>query len=428
MLKNYFKIAWKVLMRKKFYTAVTLFCISFTLFIVIAISSFVAHVNDTVPPKSKFNRVLKLYGLTVYSFKDGQEKTTSNGFPTYYFIEDYVKTLETPELVGIHSMMPIVVNIIKNGQKNEFRLKYTDANFWKITDFHFFEGKPFSQKDIDQKAKVVILDKQARDFFFPSNEVATGKYISIKNIRYRVTGVVQGVDQMNSFISSNMYFPITINDRYMIKNRHNHYTFGCGALVLAKNRRDFKKIKVEYQSMLRKLEKDIEGKYWYNRLTSYMEPGYMSIVKSFIHAENKRLIHLISYIFSTLIGFLILIYLMLPASNLANIQLNRIYERHDEIGIRKTFGASRNELLKQFIIENIIITIIGAVIAVVLTAIFIWLFNKSGVIPDSNIRINGKVLLFSISIAIVFALMSGITPALRMSKLQITNILSKEEL
>ena len=274
----------------------------------------------------------------------------------------------------------------------------------------------------------MILDKQARDFFFPSNEVATGKYISIKNIRYRVTGVVQGVDQMNSFISSNMYFPITINDRYMIKNRHNHYTFGCGALVLAKNRRDFKKIKVEYQSMLRRLEKDIEGKYWYNRLTSYMEPGYMSIVKSFIHAENKRLIHLISYILSTLIGFLILIYLMLPASNLANIQLNRIYERHDEIGIRKTFGASRNELLKQFIIENIIITIIGAVIAVVLTAIFIWLFNKSGVIPDSNIRINGKVLLFSISIAIVFALMSGITPALRMSKLQITNILSKEEL
>jgi putative ABC transport system permease protein len=427
MFKNYLKIAIKVLLRKKFYTLVTLFCISITLSIVIILSSFIEHMEDTLPPKSKFNRVLNLIGLTVYSLNDnGSRNSTSDGQPTYHFINTYVKTMKTPELVSAHSYYEDNIDVIRNGKKSDFRIKYTDAEFWQITDFKFFEGKAFNEEHIKQKSKVVIIDEYTRDFYFSPKEKVVGKTITIKHENYKVIGVVQNVDEMKHFVSSNLYFPITINDRYLTKEHSGHGST-CMAFVLARNKKDFEKIKAEYQQVLRKLEKDIEGEYWYGHFGSYIERGYLSMIKPWIQTENKNIIRSIGLIISTILSIIIILYLLLPASNLANIQLNRIYERHDEIGIRKTFGASRRKLLIQFLIENIIIILLGTIIAILLSWIFIKVFNASGVVQASNIRLNGDVILFSLVIALFFALLSGLAPAIRMSKLQIATILNNEE-
>jgi putative ABC transport system permease protein len=113
----------------------------------------------------------------------------------------------------------------------------------------------------------------------------------------------------------------------------------------------------------------------------------------------------------------------LPAINLVNLNVSRIMERASEIGIRKAFGAPTTTLASQFIIENIFITLIGGLLALVLTFGIIQLINKSGMIPHADLTINFSVFSVSILVCLVFGLLSGVVPALRMSKLKVVEAL-----
>ncbi|HEY0109319.1 MAG TPA: FtsX-like permease family protein [Fibrella sp.] len=124
-------------------------------------------------------------------------------------------------------------------------------------------------------------------------------------------------------------------------------------------------------------------------------------------------------IFYGVIGFIMLMLMGLPAINLVNINVSRILERASEIGIRKAFGAPVRTLLWQFIVENIFITFIGGAIALVLTLLIINLINNSGWIAHADLTINMSVFLVSVLVCLIFGLLSGVIPALRMSKLNI---------
>jgi len=106
-----------------------------------------------------------------------------------------------------------------------------------------------------------------------------------------------------------------------------------------------------------------------------------------------------------------------------NVNVSRIMERASEIGIRKAFGAPVRTLLWQFIVENIFITFIGGAIALVLTLIIINLINNSGWITYADLTINGTVFMISLLVCLIFGLLSGVLPALRMSKLNIAEAL-----
>jgi len=114
---------------------------------------------------------------------------------------------------------------------------------------------------------------------------------------------------------------------------------------------------------------------------------------------------------------LITIFMLLPAVNLVNINISRIYERSSEIGIRKAYGASSITLTGQFLVENIIITLIGGILSIILAAIILNIFNHSGVLADTILTINYRVFLTSLGFAVFFGIISGVYPAYKMSRL-----------
>jgi putative ABC transport system permease protein len=117
--------------------------------------------------------------------------------------------------------------------------------------------------------------------------------------------------------------------------------------------------------------------------------------------------------------------MLLPALNLININISRIMERASEIGIRKAFGASASVLTVQFIVENVIITLLGGVVAIVLSLMIIAFLNQNGVGPIKtlNLGINWLVVFIAMILCLLFGLMSGAYPAWRMSKLAIVDAL-----
>ena len=124
-----------------------------------------------------------------------------------------------------------------------------------------------------------------------------------------------------------------------------------------------------------------------------------------------------------LLVFSALLFMMLPALNLITLNLSRILERAPEIGVRKAFGASRRALVSQFVFENVVLTLIGGVIAFIVATTLIVVLNVSNVIAAEQFDINLRVFAWGIVIATFFGVLSGVYPAWRMSRLHPVNAL-----
>ena len=101
-------------------------------------------------------------------------------------------------------------------------------------------------------------------------------------------------------------------------------------------------------------------------------------------------------------------------------------ERSSEIGVRKAFGASSRALVYQFIVENIILTLLGGLIGVVLSIIALQVLNGANLIPNLVLTLNFTVLGIGLLICFFFGLLSGVYPAWRMSKLNVVTALKAQ--
>ena len=96
---------------------------------------------------------------------------------------------------------------------------------------------------------------------------------------------------------------------------------------------------------------------------------------------------------------------------------SRILERASEIGVRKAFGASSLTLVGQFLVESVILTLLGSLFGLLLSALaLVWLGNLD-LIPYAHLSLNLKVIVYAIGLALVFSFVSGAYPAWRMSRL-----------
>ena len=115
---------------------------------------------------------------------------------------------------------------------------------------------------------------------------------------------------------------------------------------------------------------------------------------------------------------LTLLFMLLPAVNLMNITLSRIVERSEEIGVRKAFGASSWHLVGQLLVENSVLCLIGGALSLVLAAGSLRAIEVSGMLPYAEFHLNWRLFAVALALALVFALLSGVGPAWRMSRLR----------
>jgi putative ABC transport system permease protein len=128
----------------------------------------------------------------------------------------------------------------------------------------------------------------------------------------------------------------------------------------------------------------------------------------------------------TVISVFVFLFMLLPTLNLVNINITRIMERSSEIGVRKAFGASSRTLVYQFIVENIILTLLGGLIGLVLSIIAISIINSANFIPNLELSVNFMVLIIGLLVCLFFGLLSGVYPAWRMSKLDVVTALKEQ--
>jgi putative ABC transport system permease protein len=409
MLKNYFKIAIAVLRRRKFFTFISLFGISFTLTILLVLTAFIDKVVGDNYPDAKRDRSLYISNIEE-SNKTGNMSSSALSF---YFLDHYAGSLKTPVKVGISSRYT-GTNTYVNNKKIAVNCKYTNAAYWDILEYDFIEGKAYNKQQIDNAEKVAIISQDLKNEYFGDVPFVVGKYIEANNVKYRVIGVVKNVPITSYMTYSDIYLPYTISKSdYKDKS----YQGGYFGILLAASPSDVPKIQQEYDQMMRRLPQENKD---YDKQTSHAE----SYIAAYVNTGNDSQSGVTLVL--TVICVFAFIFMLLPTLNLVNINITRIMERSSEIGVRKAFGASSKTLVYQFIVENIILTLLGGLIGLILAFIAIRLINSANFIANLELSINFTVLGIGLLVCLIFGLVSGVYPAWRMSKLNVVTALKAQ--
>jgi len=411
MLTNYFKIAIAVLKRRKFFTFISLFGISITLTIIIVLTAFMDYIISPSHPDYKRERSLYINMLRLQHTGKGMSMT---GPMTYHYLDHYVGSMKTPEKIAIFSMFN-PTNTYINNKKLVINVKYTNATYWEVEEYKFLEGKPYTAKQIADAEKVAVISEETKKAYFGDVPGVVGKFLETDNVQYRVIGVVKDVPITMIYSYGDIYLPYTLSkeDKGDDKGMNGKYM----AILLGRSKADLPVMEREYQQMLKRIPVDSTSDF--NKITGFADPYLAGFTRVFLGDETGTGVTK----FFLLLGLVLFLFMLLPTINLVNINSSRIMERSSEIAVRKAFGASSGTLAIQFIIENLILTLLGGIIGVILSAIVLWIFNNSQLIPHAELRINFLVLTATLGACLIFGLLSGVYPAWRMSRLQVVTAL-----
>ncbi len=443
MLFNYIKLAIRVLGRNKFFTAISLFGISFTLALLMLILSMIETEVGETPPLSEKNKMVlvpnlnlkRMYYDTIYVYdttflnkkmivdttfnlKDAGSGNSNNEF-AHWFLEEHLSSVPNAKSHTFFNRNR-VYNSYVNNSKVELKAVYTDHQFWEVFDFQFIEGVGFNEQMVSNEELVAVITDDLADQYFGRRSNVLGEIVEMDNRNFKVIGVIKPAGMM--LLTMDISVPYT-HDHIDLKNRDD-YGFGSYMALYMGDSEDavpLMKEDIKFINSNSEVPAEAQADYDIIEFKPYSFPETYAGQLLDMDDEVKSL-QIMKWVIYSLIGFLIL----LPTINLINLNVSRIMERSSEIGVRKAFGADRTNILIQFIVENIVQTLLGGLLGFALAFLAIYLINDTKLMGDVVLKINFRFFFYSIVICLLFGLLSGLLPAYRMSKMHVVSALKQK--
>ncbi|MCP4897211.1 MAG: FtsX-like permease family protein, partial [bacterium] len=357
-------------------------------------------------PEVNQSRTLQV--IRVSLLDDDDSSRFAAAMPSYDLLDRHLRDLPGAETASISSVFWKEVSYI-DGQRVDLFLKYTDAEFWEILRFDFVEGRPFTYDEVADGSFVAVINEATKERFF-GREDAVGRMISSDGKRYRVVGVVKNVPMLRFIPFSDIWVPQTTATDYRKNNELLGLYFG---LILAESRDRFPEIREEFASRMASIDLSSQGDW--DQIVALPETTFDALARVILSLGKSTESQT-----ARLMGWLVVLavlFMVLPTVNLVNLNMSRIMERASEIGVRKAFGAPSLTLVGQFVVENVVLTLVGGVFSVVLSFLALGVIAKFGWIPYAQFHLNLRILGYGLAAALFFGLMSGVYPAWRMSRM-----------
>jgi putative ABC transport system permease protein len=441
MFTNYLLLSLKVLKRKPLYTFISLFGISFTLMILMLLTSLFDATLGANKPLTHRDRMVMVpmaerirmepdttRKIDSIVMDDGQMRydttldiaeeqvSNSSGPMGYKFVNKYLLPLEGAQHVALFSEGNNVDGYL-DGRKFSFNSYYVNDQYWDVFDFDFLHGGRLNVEDDKQANKVaVITDKSAMTYFGKVSKDVIGQEMLLGEETFRVRGIVSRPLSDSPFFSGDIYLPITTIDPRRLEDDAIGGGFGAVCLVSSPGKREALKNEINFLAE----NFDMSADDFNNKLkifnASFVEGYAQGILQEEDPGKAMRMM------FIPIIG-LLLLFVALPLINLVNLNISRVYERKEEIGVRKAFGANAGDILTQFVFENMVLTLIGGLVGMLLAISLINYINANDLLGLTRLSYSVRVFLYFFLVIVVFGFLSGILPAYRMSRTNVADSL-----
>ncbi len=271
-------------------------------------------------------------------------------------------------------------------------------------------GRWLNELDVKYKRRVAFIGNRLRDFLFGENGAAVGKYISVDETPFLVIGVMKEKTQSSSYSSRDrdrVFIPMT-TFKAMFGHR-----YVSNFVYQVSDPRTSKKVRKEVYDVLGKKFK--------------FDPNDTETLAIWDTTNFDEFIFNFSLGFNLFMGIIGVITLIVGGIGLANIMYVIVQERTREIGIRRSVGATGQNIFGQFIFESFVVIGVGGLIGFILAALLIGLVASLPV-PDLHDAVGIPVLnplvgLITILILGSIGFLAGYFPARRAAKLNVIDCL-----
>ncbi len=295
----------------------------------------------------------------------------------------------------------------------------TDTAYWRLFDFDFLSGAPFTGAAFKSGLPEVVLSETAARALFGSEQV-TGREVKIDFVTYRVCGVVRDVSRFASVAWSEVWVPYTSLSHYDASmNGGISGSFECAILLRAGSdqaalRQELSRRADHFNAALTDIRAD------------FLQQPYSHLERWLGAGETETSV---SYYF-TRMGIILLILLLVPALNLSGIILAWTRKRIPEFGLRRAYGATSRRILGQVMIENLLLTFMGGLIGFLFSYVALWLLRDWLLVTSlgqerlSIGMVNSVVFAAVFLLCLVMNLLSALLPAWKATRGTISDALN----
>jgi putative ABC transport system permease protein len=238
------KIAYKVALRRKFFTFISLFAICFTLVVLNVATAMLDATFGPSSPETNGDRTVGIFRARLIG-----ERSTMGGMAGYGLIDRYARDLPHVEAMSIAST-PSSAYSYEGDQRRKIYSRRTDGAYWRILDFRFLEGGPFTDEDDRGGNLVAVINESTRKRFF-GDAPAVGRTFDLDGRDFRVVGVVEDVPMLRFISFADAWVP-TGSERTDGFKRD--LVGGYMGILLARDEADIPAIREEFASRVQSAE------------------------------------------------------------------------------------------------------------------------------------------------------------------------------
>jgi putative ABC transport system permease protein len=433
MFKNYFKTAWRNMLRNKTNIIINISGLAIAIACVIII---IMYVQDELSYDKFFANADHIFQVNGSGTDNGVESTTGGNTapavgPTlqsmYPEIESYVR---------IYRPGDVLVRYESDNSAPDFytekQVLAVDSNFLQVFNYKFLQGNPVTC--LQRPNSVVITEATAKKYFGSSNPIGKILLFDVDKKPFIVTAVLKNIPSNSSFQFA-MLAPIAAYGEVK-KRSWNWFWLQVNTYVKLKDNvgvdeASVAKLESKFPEMVKEhmFNKDYGQSY-----DEFVKKGgrllfsLMPFTTVHLHAapmqEPARLTTLSDikyiYIFSAIALFIII----LACVNFMNLSTAQSATRAKEVGIRKVMGSIKTQLVKQFLTEAMLYSFLSTIIALLLVALLLKPFNDvagKSLVFSSIFTTN--TWLFVLGLCLVTGMLAGLYPAFYLTKFSPVEVL-----
>lgn len=408
MLKHYSLIAFRNLIRNKFYSIINITGLSFGIMAAILIIVFIKH-------EFSYDR-FHLNSDRIYRLIIEQQFIDKNPLVTPISVPEFGPAFNNilPEVINFTRVSPFSPfgNVVQYNENvfSEKKIFYTDSSFFEIFTFPIINGR---NSEILTKPYSIVITESIADKYFGSAE-ALDKILTVNDEVYTVTGIVKNPPSNSHFHFDFLISISTIDKGDALRKWGVFYTY-----LLVDEKTHINSLESKINSLSNSIYEEYYGS---NISIKSLKTTLQPLLK--IHLYSNYLYELqpngnvVTIYGLSLLGVIVI---LIASFNYVNFVVSKLDYRIKEISLRKVIGASGQDLIKQFVGESILISFLSFMFSIGLAEAFMkpfsFIVNRE---LTFNIINNWDIIYLVLFISIIIGILSGLYPAILISKFQPT--------
>jgi putative ABC transport system permease protein len=416
MLRSYFQIGFRSLIKNKVYTLINVAGLSIGLACFILIAIYIRHETGY---DDLFANAKNIYRINTHVDVNG----ISNHYPAAHYPAAFDMVGDYPEVVNATTMyrafyLSNVLPKIRYGDAvfEEAKFYLADSTFFDVFDFDFKYGS--ADHAFDNSYSVVLTEEMAHKYFGDENPV--GKVIQFQDTTaFKVTGVLNRHGKTHLDFDFLAHSKLLLNQIIGFRVDNAYLGLWYYSYVVMREGSDPQSLESKLPAFVKKY---YPPRYTENHARLTVQPiGNIHLYSDFSVADMSVNGN-IGYVYT--LGSIAVLVLLIACINFMNLSIARFSNRGKEVGVRKVMGAEKRNLVMQFLGESILVAFIAGIISIVLVFLAVPLFNDlAGVQLFASELFNISTLSVAVVIMIGTGILAGLYPAFVMAAFQPVRVL-----